>query len=370
LKNELNIGIVGAGNFAAFAASAFLKLEGVRILAVSDTFEQAGRKLANRLTAAFHTDYIHLLADKRIDLVYIATPPFLHYTISKEALRSGKHVICEKPAALNHEEAEELQEMAKQAGLLYVVNLMQRYNPLYRQVSAIINEGILGAFLHGYFENYASDEYLDKAHWFWKESMSGGIFIEHGVHFFDMFSGWLGKGEVINAIQLTRPGTQPSVIDRVHATLLYPQGIVNFYHGFDQPKILDRQEMRLQFERGDITLYEWVPVSMKLHGLIQQDGKKRLLEILDTGTVSLDSHHEKTVQAKGRFKDITYDDLVTIHYHNRKDKETLYQQLLTDMLLDQWQWIRDRSHARVIDDSNAVESLRVAVEAKEKALQL
>ena len=61
------------------------------------------------------------------------------------------------------------------------------------------------------------------------------------------------------------------ITDRVQATVLYKDGIVNFYHGFDQPKILDRQEMRLQFERGEITFYEWVPVKMKLHGLMKDE---------------------------------------------------------------------------------------------------
>ncbi len=63
---------------------------------------------------------------------------------------------------------------------------------------------------------------------------------------------------------------EKQIIDRVQATVLYDEGAVNFYHGFDQPKILDRQEMRLQFEHGDITLYEWIPVKMRLHGLIKK----------------------------------------------------------------------------------------------------
>ena len=86
---------------------------------------------------------------------------------------------------------------------------------------------------------------LTADHWFWDETKSGGIFIEHGVHFFDMFSGWLGKGKVVNALQMQRPGIDEKITDRVQATVLYKEGIVNFYHGFDQPKILDRQEMRL-----------------------------------------------------------------------------------------------------------------------------
>ncbi len=171
------------------------------------------------------------------------------------ALLAGKHVICEKPAALKAREAEELSAIAASKKLLYTVNLMQRYNPLFKTIKAIIQENILGNFLHGYFENYASSEKLNPEHWFWDESKSGGIFIEHGVHFFDLFAGWLGEGKIVGAWQLTRPHQKEHVIDRVQATVLYKGGIVNFYHGFDQPEILDRQEFRLLFERGEITLY-------------------------------------------------------------------------------------------------------------------
>ena len=63
---------------------------------------------------------------------------------------------------------------------------MQRYNPLFEMVRTLIANQLLGELLHGYFENYASDENLPAEHWFWDRAKSGGIFIEHGVHFFDM----------------------------------------------------------------------------------------------------------------------------------------------------------------------------------------
>lgn len=78
-------------------------------------------------------------------------------------------MIYEKPAALSANEAEELKSLAQELKLLYVVNSMQRYNPLYKIVKKIVHEKILGNFLHGFFENYASDEYLNEEHWFWDE---------------------------------------------------------------------------------------------------------------------------------------------------------------------------------------------------------
>ena len=147
---NLNIGIVGAGGFAQFAAKAFLKVRGIKIVAITDISEAVARQMGAAFNAAVCLDYETILRDKNIDLVYIATPPFLHYQQSKMALLAGKHVICEKPAALQVTEAEELRMLATSLQLLYVVNLMQRYNPLYAIVKNIVKEKLLGNFLHGF----------------------------------------------------------------------------------------------------------------------------------------------------------------------------------------------------------------------------
>ncbi len=362
----LNIGVIGAGGFAAFAVKAFLQISGVNITAVFDINKEISARMAKGNNANVFDNLETFLENKNIDLVYIATPPFLHYQQSKMALIAGKHVICEKPAALKTSEARELCSLAASHQLLYVVNLMQRYNPLYEVVNKIIKEKILGNFLHGFFENYASDENLGADHWFWDETKSGGIFIEHGVHFFDMFSGWLGEGNVLNALQIQRPTVNEKIIDRVQSTVLYKEGTVNFYHGFDQPDVLDRQEMRLQFERGEITLYEWVPVKMKLHGLVKNEKIKYLEELV--GASSIVYYNQKKTgeqKVKGRAVEIVFDKEIMLDFGNVAEKQNRYQQLLVSMLTDQWNWIKDHNHKRVIDDSNAVESLKIAEQATE-----
>lgn len=359
---NLNLGVIGAGGFAEFALKAFLRIKGVKIIAVTDINESAAKKLASEINATV-SNIDNMLENEFIDLIYIATPPFLHYQQSKMALLAGKHVICEKPAALELEEAKELALLAKSKNLLYTVNLMQRYNPLYQFVNEIIKEEILGDFLHGFFENYASDENLDVDHWFWDETKSGGIFIEHGVHFFDMFSGWLGKGKVRNALQIRRRGNK-KIKDRVQASVTYKYGIVNFYHGFDQPKILDRQEMRLQFEKGEIILYGWIPVEMTIHGLLNSNQEEFLKRLLKTPAIIYNGNEQtKNNKVKGRFKDIIFDKEVRYQYGDISEKQNRYQQLLIGMLADQWNWIKDHNHKRIIDETNAVESLRMAEQA-------
>ena len=366
---QLNIGIIGAGGFAGFAAKAFLKVPGIHVVAVTDIDQHKAAQMADELGAVMHKDLPTFLSDTRIALVYIATPPFLHYQQSKMALLAGKHVICEKPAALRSCEAEELAVLAQSLQLLYVVNLMQRYNRFFGIVNSIIKEKLLGNFLHGFFENYASDENLDTGHWFWDESKSGGIFIEHGVHFFDMFTGWFGKGTVVNASRLQRPGIEVKIIDRVQATVVYDGAIVNFYHGFDQPNILDRQELRLQFERGELTLFGWIPVKMRLHGLLRGQQLENLQQLV--GDFKMVSHYEspEPQKVRGRFSEVDFDDYVTIETGSILEKQNVYQCMLGDMIADQWLWIKDHKHDCVINSSNAIQSLKTAVEATQMAQQ-
>jgi predicted dehydrogenase len=381
--NELTVGILGAGAFAGFAARAFGEAPGVRVVAVCDTNKEAAARMARELSLTVFITETELLASESVRLIYIATPPALHYEQTKRALLAGKHVICEKPAALRTTDAKELAALAGSRNLVYAVNLMQRYNPLFRQVKRIMEEDILGSFLHGFFENYASDENLDDRHWFWDPSLSGGIFIEHGVHFFDLFAGWLGEGCVAGAWEWERPqagkGQGPrganKIIDRVQASVLYKAGMVNFYHGFDQPRVLDRQEMRLQFERGDLTLREWVPASMRVHAVLQKGRLDRLGEILgEFRTVYHDSLHAgkdrgAAPQANGRSRGLYFEDHVTLEHENRLGKQGLYRQMLTAMIADQFARIRNPGHIPVIDEHNGVRSLEMAEEATRMAAE-
>src|ERR1700683_5573210 len=133
---ELHIGVVGAGGFAKFAVTAFLRVPGVKVVAVTDIDPAA----AQGFNITIYKDLEDLLTNAPVQLIYIATPPYLHFAQSRMALLAGKHVICEKPAALAVSEAEALAQLARANDLLYVVNLMQRYNPLFDIVKTIVDD--------------------------------------------------------------------------------------------------------------------------------------------------------------------------------------------------------------------------------------
>jgi predicted dehydrogenase len=369
--NDVKFAVVGAGGFARFAVSQFVKREGARLVGVYDKSPDSIMPMqAAHPGIKVYASLDELLKDAAVDLVYIGSPPFLHYEQSLAALSAGKHVICEKPAAIELQHALRLRQLADDKGLLFVVNLMQRYNPLYVAVKALVDEQLLGEFVHGFFENYATDEPLPSSHWFWDDAKAGGIFIEHGVHFFDLFDGWLGKGDVVAAQRLRRHG-HPDVWDIAQCEVVFANNApVHFFHAFNQPKILDRQEMRLQFERGDITLHEWVPNRLVLNAICTAAEAERLRVLFPSAMITLLASWDTTQHAEGRFKPIEYDRTIRLDTGEIQPKTEVYQMLVRAMFDDQLDWLADRTRHRKVNADNAVNSLATATEADRIATRL
>jgi len=367
----MNIAVCGAGAFSLFSVQAFLKVSGVKCTAVYDTSREKADAFAETFKCRIYNSFESLLDDATTHLVYIATPPFLHFEQSKAALQAGKHVICEKPAALVPEQAEELIGIAEKNHLLYVVNLMQRYNPLYRIIETIIQEKLLGKFLHGFFENYASGESVHTGHWMWDESKSGGIFIEHAVHFYDMFEGWFGKGFPVTSQKVWYPGNKKEAWTQVQSIVDYDGCPVNFYHGFNQPGILDRQEIRLLFEKGDISLYEWIPVLTRLHGLVNETELKKLEQLFpDAEIKKVNGFKGEDRRCRGHYRDYDISCEIILEDGKAEDKLIRYQQMITYMLEDQIKWIKNRDHQPVITGLNGLNSLKMAFASEQLAIEL
>lgn len=362
-KEPIRIGVIGCGGFGLFALQHFTQIPGVKLVGMAGTHREAALAAAKRFGIPDIEDVEALVNRVDVDLIYIATPPFLHYPQAMQALKAGKHVIVEKPLALTLEQADKMITTARDRNLLLVTNLMQRYNPIFDAIGRLIRSKALGELLHGYFENYASDEKLTPEHWFWDRSKSGGIFIEHGVHFFDLFEGWLGPGRVVAAQRILRPGT--SFEEQVHCTVLYNKAIlVNFYHSFTQPDRMDRQELRLVFERGDVTLYEWIPIRVVIRAIADEKDTREICDLFPGAQLDVTQIYGSSYRAcQGRHKSLDVYHLFQLTYGKGEEKWHRYGQLLRSLFQDQLTWIRNRGHVRKITEENGRNSLAMAIEA-------
>jgi predicted dehydrogenase len=360
---RIGLGVVGCGGFGLFALQHFTQVRGVGLVGMAATHRPASLAAAARFGVENEDDLAAFLGRDDLDVVYIATPPFLHYAQALAALEAGKHVIVEKPLALTVPQAEQLVAVARQRGRLLVANLMQRYNPLYEAVRRLVEGRTLGEVLRGSFENYASDENLPADHWFWDRARSGGIFVEHGVHFFDVFAGWLGRGRVEAAHVGVRPGT--AVEEHVCCTVRYGDtALVDFYHGFHQAARMDRQELRLVFERGEITLFDWVPTRARIRAAVDERQTRELCDLFPGARLDVSaSYGGRDRSCRGRGKEFDVSQVIELSTGEGQEKSPLYGRLLRSLMEDQVAWIRDGDRQRVVTERNGRDSLAMACEA-------
>jgi len=362
-KEQVGLGVIGCGGFGLFALQQFTQLPGVRLVGMAGSHAEAARAAARRFGVPDVMEIEALLQMPDVDLVYIATPPFLHYPQAMQALQAGKHVLIEKPTALHPVEADEMFAVARERGLLLATNLMQRYNPLFDAIGELLKRKPLGDLLHAYFENYACDEGLPAEHWFWDRSKSGGIFVEHGVHFFDLFAGWLGPGKVVSAQVCVRPGT--IIEDQVQCTVRYGDGVlVNFYHGFTQLGRMDRQELRLIFERGDVRLEEWIPMRATIRAVVDEADTRTLCELFPGARLDVSAWYSgKDRVCSGRHKALDVYQMIQMKFGEGDVKMHRYGDLVRDLFADQLAWIRDRRHVLKVTEQNGRDALAIAVAA-------
>jgi predicted dehydrogenase len=182
--------IIGTGFMGRVHLETVRRVEHVDAVAIAGRNVEAARKLAAAFSIpTVSADYRDLLNDPSIDAVHICTPNAQHFPMAKEALRSGKHVLCEKPLAISVAEAEELVKLAAQNRRRNCVCHNLRYYPMVQQMRRMRETGELGDILvvQG---TYSQDWLLYETDWNWRvETGAGGpsrCMADIGSHWFDM----------------------------------------------------------------------------------------------------------------------------------------------------------------------------------------
>jgi len=250
--DAVRVGVVGCGGFGLFALQQFVQVSGVQLVAMAGTHRPAALAAAQRFGLANLEDVEKLVTSPDIDLVYIATPPFLHHPQALAALEAGKHVICEKPLAMNTRESAELVQLAGEKKLVNAVNFNIRMYPLVQQARSMVQGGELGDLfiLQG---SYLQDWLLFPTDWNWRlEPELGGSLRavrDIGSHWLDLlgFITSLRVDEVYADIKTVHPvRKKPAIpLETYSGKLLQPSDFV------DQPvHTEDYATILLHYEHG------------------------------------------------------------------------------------------------------------------------
>jgi UDP-N-acetylglucosamine 3-dehydrogenase len=196
---KIKVGVIGCGSIAKHRhIPEYVSNSHVEIVALCDIVETRVTELADQYSARAFTDYRELLALSEIDAVSICTPNYLHAPISIEALKAGKHVLCEKPMATSRKEAEEMIQAAKSNNKKLMIAHNQRFVASHARARKLIESGEIGkiysfrtAFGHGGPEGWSAD---GKDSWFFrKEEAFIGAMGDLGVHKTDLLRYLLGE---------------------------------------------------------------------------------------------------------------------------------------------------------------------------------
>jgi predicted dehydrogenase len=165
-----------------------LRRLGVEVLGVvGSSYERAAEKARESGLPEPYPSFEALLADERVDVVHITSPNHLHFDQAKAALAAGKHVVCEKPLAMDSGQTAELLGLAQASGLVHAVNFNIRFYPQVQESAARVAAGELGD-VHLVSGSYLQDWLLYPTDWNWRlDPGQGGALRAVG----DIGSHWL-----------------------------------------------------------------------------------------------------------------------------------------------------------------------------------
>ena len=195
--------------------------------------------------------YAALISAPDIDAIYIGLPPSEHREWTLAALAAGKHVLCEKPFAMNAAEAAEMEEAARVSGLVLMEAFHYRFHPLFQKLIEIVEGGALGRIrsFHAQFNvpiRYSDSEFR------YDPALGGGALMDLGCYPIHWARTLLGREPRVSAATI---GLHASGVDEFfEATLDFEEGVTGFVTSSmreDLPRVLDAG-LRLTGERGEL----------------------------------------------------------------------------------------------------------------------
>ncbi len=187
----LNFALIGCGRIAQTYLQVMSTLPECKLKGVVDIREQAAKGVANQYNCKAYTDYHDVLEGNHIEAVVICSPPNTHAEIATFFLENGVHVLCEKPFAINSEQAALMVQKAEEKDCLLMMASKFRYVEDIIKAKGIVESGILGEII--LFENVFCSKVDMKDRWNSnKEIAGGGVLIDNGSHSVDIARFLLG----------------------------------------------------------------------------------------------------------------------------------------------------------------------------------
>ena len=146
MSEPIRWGIISTGTIAQKFAEGLTVVADAELVAVGSRTQESADRFGDRFGVPHrHATYEALANDPDVDVVYVGTPHSLHHEDTLLCLRAGKPVLCEKPFAINEQQAREMVAEARERGLFLMEAMWNRYNPVVLEAQRLLDEGAIGA---------------------------------------------------------------------------------------------------------------------------------------------------------------------------------------------------------------------------------
>lgn len=173
--SEVDIGLIGAGSIGRIHAKNIMRAKDAKLVAIVDINRPRAEALSKECRVdKVYTDYLEMLDKENPDAVIICTPNYLHARMTIDSLSRGIHAFCEKPMAMNAEEAQAMVDAQRKYQKILMLGMVQRFSCEARIIRKIFQEGVLGRIY------YTKVSYLRRmgipgmGSWFTTKKLSGG----------------------------------------------------------------------------------------------------------------------------------------------------------------------------------------------------
>ncbi len=236
-NDQVQYGMIGTGGRGQYLLQHFNTLDNGRCVAVCDIFEpnlKKGQQISKDRPQG-HKDYRELLSRKDIDAVVIATPLYVHFPVTRDALLAGKHVFCEKSLVFKPEEVHALRALSNERPKQVLqVGLQRRYSHFYQTARQMVEKGMIGQVTHVQAQWHRNPGWTMKpdpkrqkeANWRLYREFSGGLTAELASHQIDVADWMFGATPefVVGVGDLTWMKDGRDVYDNIQLIYKYPRG--------------------------------------------------------------------------------------------------------------------------------------------------
>jgi|WetSurMetagenome_2_1015567.scaffolds.fasta_scaffold25658_2 predicted dehydrogenase len=188
MVKEIKWGIIGFGQIAREQVAPVLAgIPGATLVGIFDCDESAGRTAASHYNCRYYKTLDGILSDPDIDVVYIATPNVFHYEQTLAAAKQKKHILCEKPMALNTLQSQTMAKVCHDHGVKLGIGYMGRFNSYNNKARELILQNKIGTikYIHGYFSFLNKNELA----WRFDPAISGGgPIMDLGIHLINLLN--------------------------------------------------------------------------------------------------------------------------------------------------------------------------------------